>query len=177
MNYSRNPNENSSQQTKEAIEATHFERGYVVSTPSDSSNVHGVIVKPYGKESNEPCEVNPTAKGDVHIPTVDTDVLIGYRKGDIPFVADVRYNTDDSPPSLKAGERRIGHDLTNANVTFDENGVVTVEADDGTTIAVDGSTVQIDGGTTPIVTDVTTTTDADGHVTDVNVVTDDSILL
>lgn len=52
------------------------------------------------------------------------------------------------------------------------NGAVTI---DGTEITVDNGTVKINGGGTPVVTDVNTTTDSDGHVTSVTPVTDDTI--
>ncbi len=76
-----------------------------------------------------------------------------------------------------SGGVSVDHAASNASVVFNTNGGVTVESSDGTTVTVDAGSVSVDGGSTPVVTDVSTTTDGDGHVTDVSVTTNDSVLL
>lgn len=84
-------------------------------------------------------------------------------------------------------ERRITHPHTDTEILFDEDGSVhvdgtdtsvTLNADGSVDIDVaDGKAVTVDGGTNPVVTDVETTTDSDGHVTDVTTVTSDTLLV
>lgn len=55
---------------------------------------------------------------------------------------------------------------TDGNVTVDADGDASVTADG--TVSIDGNTVDLGGGGKGIITDITTSTDADGHVTDIS---------
>lgn len=148
------------------------ERGLVTSTGSVDPNTEPSIrIKP----TNGPpttAQLALDASGDTRLPAV----------GDIVYFTRMRDNT-----SLVLGfeavdhggyttQRRIDHRHSDAAVTFEEDGSVTVESD-GTTVTVEDGSVSVDGGSTPVVTGVETTTDSDGRVTDVTPVTDDSIQL
>jgi len=66
--------------------------------------------------------------------------------------------------------------ITNSDgTTITLTDTVDVESSDGTTVNVDGGTVTVNGGSNPVVKDIKTTKDTDGHVTSVSTVTSDSI--
>lgn len=177
---SRNPHQSSHDKSREAIDLVHFEEATVISAPSHSSGdevKHAVTIKPAGKDVQFLAEVPVDAKGDVHIPEEGTDVLIGYRKASLPVVLSARYNVDDSIPAYDAGERRVGHSLSNANIFLDANGDITVKNDSGTTVTLSGTDVILNGGTQGAITDVTTTKDVDGHVTSISLIRNNNILI
>lgn len=152
---SRNPHQSSHDKSREAIDLVHFEEATVISAPSHNSGdgvKHAVTIKPAGKDVQFPAEVPVDAKGDVHIPEEGTDVLIGYRKASLPVVLSARYNVDDTIPAYEAGERRVGHSLSNANLFLDASGNVVVENDNGTNVTLSGTSATIGDGAGTTVT-------------------------
>lgn len=146
--------------------------GTVTSAPPhvDGDNVrHHVEVSPDFTDQSYPAEVLVTQNGDVTVPQEGEDVFIGMRPDERVVVLGVRYNRNDDLPEYEPGLRRIGHNPTNSFIELQPDGTVHIENDAGTTFELqpDGDVV-IDGGTNNPVTDVTTSEDADGHVTSVS---------
>lgn len=143
--------------------------GVVTSAPSHTAgdNIkHHVTVSPDFTESEFPAEVGIMAQGDVSVPTEGTPVYLAMQPDGRAIVLGERYNRDDTIPDYEAGQRRVGHPLTDSHIELQADGTVHIENDAGTTVELqpDGDVV-IDGGTERPVTDVSTSTDADGHVT------------
>lgn len=64
------------------------------------------------------------------------------------------------------------------DTTVSTTGTVTIESDSGATVTIqDDGTVSINGGSKGVIHDVTTTTDADGHVTSISLERRDDILI
>lgn len=168
---SLNPNEtlNSDTETDEII---GLEGGIVTIAKAHSGGDgvgHHVEVKPDTLESPIPAEVKTTQNGDIAIPTEGDRVLIGYRITGRAIILGTRYGADDTIPDYKPGERVIGHPLSNAHIRLADDGSIRVEGDSGNTIEMksDG-TVVVNGGSNNPITSLSTTKDADGHVTDVS---------
>lgn len=184
---------NKAQRSAEKAERrSRLDEGYVLSTSKtdDSLSSHSVKLRTANSGQVE-AEVLRRSPGDFYLPPPGSIVSVGYFVDGTPVVID-SHDLESDTPSLKGGERRVGHATSYSHLLFEENGTLTiendhghsitmddshiiVENDDGTTVRLVDGTLEINGGTTPIVTDVETTTDSDGHVTSVNTVTNDSI--
>lgn len=143
----------------------------VVTAPSHDAGDdvrHHVEVKPDTFDEPILADVRVGLTGDACIPTEGSRVTIAYRPSGRPHVVGTRYADGDDIPAYEAGERIIGHPLSNAHVRLASDGTVHVEGD--------GDVVVNGGGTRPV-TDVATTTDADGHVTDVSVTRADGVFV
>jgi hypothetical protein len=175
-----NPVKAATESASRAAEHAYLQEATVMFAPDHSEGdgvTHSVVVSPNGKDTQFPVELPVQANGDVHVPTAGTPVLIGYRKGDRPIIVAIRYTSDADIPSFKAGERRIAHHASDSNIYLRNDGAVEIITDDGTSVVVKDNTITVNGGSTPVVTDIATTKDADGHVTDVTPITDDTIQL
>lgn len=184
---SANPFEESSRQGETASTRAMIDVSRVVSAPNHTlgdENEHVVQIRQKGVDSTEWAQLAVDSYGDVHIPKVDEEhevwALVAYVKGELPVVLKLYYaSTEDGTvhdiPDYNAGERRLGHNLTDAHVFLDENGHVTIESDGGQKILLKDSEIVINGGTQGVITDVTTTKDADGHVTDISLTRESSI--
>jgi len=163
----RNPQQRSREDSKQATSRAYTERGTVIST--DDGNAHAVTVRPESTGADEPALVSVTTRGDANQPTVGDRVLCVRRTDGKLVVVATLYAESDTVPAYAPGERIIGHPLTDAEIHLRPTGTVTVAADDGTTVDVasDG-TVTIDGGSTGVIRDITTTKDSDGHVTSIS---------
>lgn len=104
-------------------------------------------------------------------PHSGTTVTIDER-GNITIITEDTQTKNVTTLTLDDGEITITSD-DDTEVTLSTD--LSIDTADGTTVTVDGDTVQINGGSTPVVTDVTTTTDNDGHVTSVDTVTSDNV--
>ncbi len=146
-------------------------------TPDDDIN-HHIEVKPDTFNEPIPAEVKVEQKGDVSIPTEGSRVIVGYRVNGRPLVLGSRYAKEESVPEYEAGERVIGHPLSDAHIRLASDGSVRVEADNGNTIELEsgGSVVVNDGNTQPV-TDVSTTSDTDGYVTNVSLTRADGVFV
>lgn len=151
-------------------EIVGLEGATVITAPDHSSgdNVnHAIEVKPYTFDEPTPADVRVDQRGDVLIPTEGSRVIIGYRVNGRPLVLGSRYSSDDTIPDYQAGERVIGHPLTNSHVRLAADGTIHVEGDGGNTVELQpNGDVVINGGATLPVTDVDftneTVTRADG---------------
>jgi len=136
--------------------------------------------------------------GDGWLPAVETPVLVDTDDGGTPLVVGSGTNVtvDDGTPAA-VGERTIGHSTSDTQVRFDSNGVVSVHPDEGVggavTIEADGRIVITpEDATSPVLTidadglqfqddlvmtDVSTTTDSDGHVISVTPIYTNTISL
>ncbi len=139
---------------------------------------HAVYVKPDTLDRDVLADVATAQTGDVYIPEEGSRVIIGYRVNERPIVLGQRYQIDDTIPEFEPGERVIGHPLSNSHIRLAKDGSITVKGDGGNTIelASDGS-VTINGGSANPVTDVTTSTDADGHVTSISLTKSSNIYI
>lgn len=153
-------------------------RARVTQVPADGNHV--VKISPIAVDAGDIVQggtpkdaiVPVDTYGDVSLPSEGDLAIVEKTQNDLFVVRGVLYTRQDAGPSYQEGERRVGHSETGSHFRIDPDGVITIEADDGTTFTVDPSdgTVRVNGGSTGVVTDVTTTTDTDGHVTSVDVV-------
>lgn len=155
--------------------------GEVTSAPSHTSGddiKHHVVVSPDFTDASFPAEVGIMAKGDVSVPTEGTPVYLAMRPDGRALILGERYQLEDTIPEYESGERRVGHPLSNSHIELQADGTVHIENDAGTTVELqpDGDVV-IDGGTNNPVTDVSTTTNADGYVTDVSTTKSSTVYL
>lgn len=139
---------------------------------------HEVWVRPDSYDGDLPTEIIVTAKGDTSIPMEGQRVLVGHRTDARPIVLGQRYEEGDDVPPFKEGERRVGHPASDSYVRLLADGSMVVNGHNGNKIELkaDG-TVVINEGTTQPVTDVSTTTDADGHVTSISLTRADGVSL
>lgn len=165
------------QSERRIAQQSRLEEGIVLSTSETNSNLSEHTVKVATPSSGQiEAEVLVGAGGDFYLPPVESRVTIAYFRNDTPAVIGCEYKDLDIE-RLPGGERRIGHPTTNSHILLSNDGSITIELDDGTTVTLNNSTLTLNGGSTPVVTDINVTKDADGYVTDVTPVTDDSIQL
>jgi len=155
--------------------------GVVTSAPSHTAGdaiQHHVEVSPDFTDRSFPAQVGLGQQGDVCVPTEGTPVYLAMQPDERAIILGERYSEDDTIPDYEAGERRIGHPLTNSHIELQGDGAVHIENDNGTTVDIqpDGDVV-IDGGTNNPVTNVTTTTDSDGHVTDIQLIRSNNVFV
>jgi len=105
----------------------------------------------------------------------------------------------DQAPTYQPNERRLGHTGSRANIRFESDGLIvlestedkqkrttTVEMDpitgsitvttrEETTFTIEDGAVRVNDSDTGVVTDITTSTDSDGHVTSVSPIRSDTL--
>lgn len=184
---SLNPHSPDATDEQERRAVTKASIGYGFVTNQDPAKGE-VTIQPIGEGSSDGGALSFTAKtsvvskGDIAIPKSGDEPLYAlYARvnDDIPYVLGYYYDDEEfTIPESVAGERKIGHQLTNSKLYFQEDGTLLIESDGGATVELrfDG-TVVINNGSDGVITDVTTTEDADGHVTDVSVTRNNSILV
>jgi hypothetical protein len=139
---------------------------------------HVVYVKPSTINETIPADVNANQVGDVQIPTEGSRVTIAYRPNERPLVVGQRYKDDNTVPEFEPGERVIGHPLSEAHIRLAEDGSITIKGDGGNTVelASDGSVTVNEGSKNPI-TEITTTSDSDGHITSITLTRSPNIFI
>jgi hypothetical protein len=163
-------------------ESASYEGAVVTSSPTHTTGdgvTHAVRVSPDTYNGSMEAEIPVTARGDTLIPEEGQRVFVVYRKNTEPLVVAQRYEEDGvEPPSFEPGERRIGHPASDSHVLLQPDGTIRIDGANGNTVelAANGDVIINSGSNNPI-TDVSTTTDADGHVTSVSTTTSDSIYL
>lgn len=145
---------------------------------SESGTQHQVIVEVVTRLGDNEVELSGVpmpafaltqSEGDISQPSEGDFVVIGYLRSDQAVVLGYTYTRFTSPPQYDVGDRRVSND-EDSHVTVEEDGTIVVDAE-GTTVEVEtNGDVTIDGGGTKPITNVTanTSTDADGHVTNVS---------
>jgi hypothetical protein len=157
-------------------EVLAIEEATVVSPASSMDSL--VDVQPVTHDQTIEAEIGVAEHGDGSLPEREETVIIAYRVSDKPVIVQRFYEGDSESPTLDIGERILGHASTDSQIYFQSDGSIRLENDTGATVTLQADgTVSINGGTNSPVTDVTTTTDADGHVTDVSVTRSTDILL
>lgn len=167
-----NPLANNDIQTWKNGQNTAFEEATVFTVPTHTaSDDVGHVIEVVSDTMDEPqiAEVPTPQSGDVCLPSEGDDVIIGYQTNGTAQVIGTQYENASNIPTFEEGERVVGHPASNAHVRFKVDGTVHIEGDAGNTVELqtDG-TIVINGGTEQPVTDVTTTKDADGHVTSIS---------
>ena len=153
-------------------------RATVTNADPDNEGVHAMKVKPEGFDTAFPVELPVEMVGDACVPTDGTKVLLGLKSNGGLTVITQRYGGQtDKIPSYEPGERVIGHPLSDTQIRLDANGDAHIRHESGMAVTVDANGVHVNGGTKNAVSDVTTTKNADGHVTDVNVKRSDSLFI
>ena len=153
-------------------------RATVTNADPDNEKVHIVEVKPEGFDTAFPAELPVEMVGDAHVPTENAKVLLGLKSTGGLTVITQRYGGQPNQiPSYEAGERVIGHPLSDTQIRLDVNGDAHIRHESGMTVTVDASGVHVNGGTKNAVSDITTTKNADGYVTDVDVKRSDSVYI
>jgi len=176
-----NPANNDSSTAWKDHNAIGVESAEVIRTQShtEGDNVsHVVYVKPSTINETIPADVNANQVGDVQIPTEGSRVTIAYRPNERPLVVGQRYKNEDTVPEFEPGERVVGHPLSDSHIRLATDGSITIKGDAGNIVelASDGS-VTINGGSKNPVTDVSTSTDADGHVTSISLTRSSNVYL
>ena len=158
MTGNTNSFDDSSVKQSEAIDTARFSRGFVSVSPLSTDGVPTVEVTSIRYPTGVEATVNVNSVGDQILPPEDTSVLL-YEADDKDVRIVAILNELSDVQSITVGERVLTHPASDARVYFDETG----------TLHVDGDTdVIVNGGSTRPVTDVTTTTDGDGHVTSIS---------
>ncbi|NLV06437.1 hypothetical protein GOC83_09885 [Haloarcula rubripromontorii] len=162
------PQKDSTVSADAAIDEATLDAAIVTAAPDqDGDGPVTVTVQHTRVPSDEPIPIVPTVHGDGYVPPVGTPVLVAKTmKDDLVAIAMPTPKTNTS--DLKAGERVLSHPASKSAVRFNEDGSLDIYGD---------GDIRINNGTEGIVTDVSTTTDGDGHVTDITVKRDNSILL
>jgi len=173
------------EQERRAITKASIGYGFVTNQDPEAGEV---TIQPIGEGSADGGALSFTAKtsvvskGDIAIPKSGDEPLYAlYARvnDDIPYVLGYYYDEDEfTMPESSAGERKIGHQLTDSEIYFQEDGTILIESDGSATIELraDG-TVVINNGNNGLITDVSTSKDADGHVTDVSLTRNNDILV
>jgi hypothetical protein len=139
---------------------------------------HHVEVKAYAQAESETASVAIGSLGSTAIPEEGDTVIVGHRRDGRPIVVAATYNDEDTVPEYEPGERRVGHPASNSYVRLKTDGSVVVNGENGNEIVLEADgTITLNGGSTAPVTDVSTTTDADGHVTGVSVTRADDVFV
>lgn len=159
MTQHTSPHDDAPAQASEALWKSAMSVGVVTSAPTtDEDGQHHVAVQHTRVPSDEQIPVIPTVHGDYYIPPEDTPVLVGrFWNGEYAVIG--APIPEVPSPTIEAGERIVSHPGSGSTVRFHNDGTLDVYADD---------TVRLNDGSTGVVTDVTTTTDADGHVTSIS---------
>lgn len=115
-------------------------------TTGEDENKHLIECEPVGKTTTVTAQMTVAQKGDVNLPTADgnTYVILGRFTSDRPIVLDVLYINENAVPSYEPGERRIGHPLTDSNITYDVNGNITITTDSGESVTAGGGDIAIE---------------------------------
>lgn len=136
-------------EAQRAARESQLQVAKVISVPSHDAgdeNKHLVKCAPLGTDTTVTAAMSVTQKGDVSPPTADanTFVLLGHLTSERPVILDTLYVNENDVPQYDAGERKIGHPLSDANIFFDDDGNVRVENDAGTQVVIEGRNVYID---------------------------------
>lgn len=170
--------------------------GVVTSAPDQTEDgAHHVTVAETRVPSDTPVPVIPPVHGDYYVPPEGTPVLLAYVEENDPVVIGSPLPPTDSE-NVTAGERVVSHPLSQAAVTFADDGGVSVVGDNGNNIAIgaDGTitlsgsgnevelqtdgTVVINNGDRGAVTDVTIDeTNAEGGATKLKISRNSTIRL
>jgi len=150
----------SAQTTAESVREYSFaDIGIVTSTPTQTPDgAHHVAVQETRIPADTPLPVVPPVHGDFYVPPEGTPVLVIYT-GENRGVVIGSPVPQTTSPAVTGGERILSHPKSDANVRFNTDGTLDIYGD---------TTVRINGGSKGVVHDVSTTTDAQGHVTSVS---------
>jgi hypothetical protein len=150
----------------------YIEGGHVTTVESHTDGDgrgHVCWVKPDSFEGDVQTEILAPAHGSVTIPEEGERVLVIHRRDGEPMIIGSRYEEGETIPAYDPGERIVSHAASDSHVYFRVDGSILVSGHNGNTIELkaDG-TIVLNGGTNNPVTDVSTTTDNDGHVTSIS---------
>jgi len=178
MSADRNPQKASRRHAVEASDVIRLKGGVVTNAPSDADDAHAVQVRPDGMDRTVGCLVGVPTQGDVSVPTEGTDVVFAFRKRNPPIIVAVEYTTEASLTSTLPGERRLSHPLSDAEVYFDDSGVLHVSADDGTELTITNGEIHLGGSSDGVVTDVQAgSTNSEGGITSLNIIRSNTVKL
>lgn len=125
-----------------------------------------------------------TDKDDAWLTIEDGDVTLETEEDGTPSctveVSDetINFETKDGAMVDFENENGITLETMDGDVVELTNGNgISVTTKDGMTVDISNNSVTVNSGTNPVVTDITTETDSDGHVTDVSTVTSDNVLV
>lgn len=178
-----NPFEDSTKKDERAAQDFALDLGLVVGY-IDEEEKHQVIVRVLSPETfepisaPEPVDITVNVRGDITVPKKNTVVVIGYIRGKKPVILDSLYTRQDEKPDPYEGtDRVVGSPYSDAEVRFKEDGSIFVHGEDAFVELQSNGDVVINQGTTRPVTDVSTTTDADGHVTSISLTRSDTVYI
>lgn len=177
---------NTDETESRAVAKASIRQGYVSDYDTEKNTIE---IQPIGegKETGAALSTTMTAtvssNGDIAIPDSDEDSALYaiYARVDngTPYVLGFYYDDKTHTiPQANAGERKLGHQATDSEIYFRKDGSLLIESDSGATIELtaSGETI-INGGTKGVIHDVSTTTDADGHVTSISLSRRSDILI
>lgn len=168
MTQRTNPHTNAEGEAREAVRYSYLTSGRVSSAPqTQGSGLHHVNVQESGAPSDRALPVLPTVHGDYYVPPTGAPVMVAAGERDQYYVLSAAVPNVDTT-DYKPGERILSHPLSEANVRFNDDGSIDIHGD---------TTVRINNGSQGAITDIETSSDSDGHITDISLVRNNNILL
>lgn len=140
----------------------------------DAVNVEENTVRVrFDKKNSTTCQIFSQTVGDAWYPEPQDFAIVAPKRDS----DDLLLGTVTVSSSMERGERIVGHSASETQLRFNNDGSIAV-IPDGATAAV--CTIDSDGihiADNQVVTDISTTTDADGHVTSVDPIYTDTLSL
>jgi hypothetical protein len=168
MTRQTSPHASADESAKTAVANDAIGMGIVTSAPTQTDNGETVVsVQSATVPTDGTAVVLPNVHGDSYVPPKGTPVLLAQLASSETIVLKAPTPNVDSP-TLDEGERIISHPTSESVVKFNADGTLDIHGD---------GVVRINGGSKGAITDITTSTDGDGHVTDVSVTRNDDVLL
>lgn len=173
-----NPFTKSEREAAQAVKHGHLQRGSVTTSIrlDDSDGFIGSVFGDTIHGQTTPSPLVVPVHGDAYAPPEGYDLLYGeLLNGRVALGA--FDDNDTSHPPVEPGERVLSHPVSDSYVKFNADGSIDVYGDSSVTVDASGDVsitpsgdVNIGSASTQAITDVSlsTTTDADGHVTDVS---------
>lgn len=161
MRDSIHQNTNATTESIERLEAASFDVGTVDAVFEDTGFVR-VRVAP---SNHVRCDVFTPTSGDSWLPTVGETAIVARRRSGRPLLL----GTVGGDRTVQSGERIIGHDGSTAHLRFRSDGVIEVVPDGQSTPTVTIDSEGLHFADEQVVTNIETSTDADGHVTSIDV--------
>jgi len=160
MKDSIHPNDNASTEAAQALEDASLVEGVVDAVFVDSETVRVRI----SQQNHELCDVLTTSGGDTLYPSVGETAVFARRTTGRPLLL----GTFGEAAEIEEGERIIGHSGSDTHLRLNNDGTIDIIPDGATSAVLTVSSNGLEFTDMQVMTDVSTTTDADGHVTSVD---------
>lgn len=167
---SPNPNDprKKEETIREAVASASLGYGWVTNYFPSRNEVE---VQPIGSADSFDATLAVDSDGDKAVPhaSEEQDLFAVFARfdGHQPIVLSLFYDPSvHEIPSANAGERKLGHQLSETEIYFKADGTLEIATDADLSVNTTGNII-LNGGDEGAIYDISTTTDADGHVTSV----------